>query len=297
MNTFGLPFDHNSVMMYSKGALSVDGSITIRTRDPLAQDVIGTASNPSSIDWLRLCSLYNCSRCAGHPFARNTSGDCPEDMLPIERPKCIHLSLLVHGYGYFESTCCKPRPDPPEEELTPRSFRSCSYCLPAPGRLACNSSLILSHPSYWADYCCGHCGESRGSCGTEEGTNELQLTGAQWLEGWCNSLDAVARRERVEQTVCPPDYIPILTSTVGVSVGVNCSTCQLKPFCRHPPPPRPSSETVHSRDAQYSFNCCLGCDSGTWRHIRCARMAAEGGTGSGSEYAQWEAMGYCPFKG
>lgn len=156
MDTFGLPFDYYSVMMYHQDASSTDGNITIKTRiDPFAQEFLGVAANPTSTDWLRLCSLYNCPMCAGAPFARNTSGYCPIEKAPKEDPECV--GMLPDNSGVFESRCCQPKPLPP---MPAPSDPICKFCYPPRDSLICNDSLIVSHPQYWDTYCCGHCGES-----------------------------------------------------------------------------------------------------------------------------------------
>jgi hypothetical protein len=57
---FGYPYDYGSVMHYSAYAFSDDGEMTIVTKDPAYQDVIGQRIGLSAIDLDKLLAMYNC---------------------------------------------------------------------------------------------------------------------------------------------------------------------------------------------------------------------------------------------
>ena len=63
----GLPYDYLSVMHYGKYAFAktTDGEPTVRTVEPLYQDVIGTSEHLSVIDVNTVNMMYDCKMCTG----------------------------------------------------------------------------------------------------------------------------------------------------------------------------------------------------------------------------------------
>jgi len=59
---FNLPYDYESVMHYSKTAWSKNGQITIKTRDPTKQDVIGQRNGVSDGDIDLVKRMYGCDK-------------------------------------------------------------------------------------------------------------------------------------------------------------------------------------------------------------------------------------------
>lgn len=56
-NSFGLPYDYDSVMHYSNRAFSQDGSVTIRAK---GNKTIGQRDGLSALDVAKLNLMYNC---------------------------------------------------------------------------------------------------------------------------------------------------------------------------------------------------------------------------------------------
>ncbi|KAL7645895.1 UNVERIFIED_CONTAM: hypothetical protein RMT77_002792 [Armadillidium vulgare] len=60
VDTYGLPYDYLSVMHYSQYAFSKNGKITIETKDPNYQTLIGRRLTLSSLDIQKIKKHYNC---------------------------------------------------------------------------------------------------------------------------------------------------------------------------------------------------------------------------------------------
>ncbi|KAI1690679.1 astacin (Peptidase family m12A) domain-containing protein [Ditylenchus destructor] len=68
--TYGLQYDYTSIMHYSEYGFAKDFSeVSIETKDPKFQKVIGTAAHPSDIDYQKVCAIYMCSECIDRPFS------------------------------------------------------------------------------------------------------------------------------------------------------------------------------------------------------------------------------------
>eukprot|EP00092_Neocalanus_flemingeri_P090032 GFUD01114014.1.p1 GENE.GFUD01114014.1~~GFUD01114014.1.p1 ORF type:complete len:282 (+),score=50.92 GFUD01114014.1:35-880(+) len=59
-SNFDLPYDYKSVMHYGSFAFSKNRQMTIKTKDPQMQDVIGTAKGVSEQDIQLIKKMYNC---------------------------------------------------------------------------------------------------------------------------------------------------------------------------------------------------------------------------------------------
>uniref|UniRef100_A0A7I4XWD2 Metalloendopeptidase n=1 Tax=Haemonchus contortus TaxID=6289 RepID=A0A7I4XWD2_HAECO len=62
---YDLPYDYESVMHYRKNDGAMPSKISIRTKDPKYQDVIGYVEDASPIDYLKVCKIYGCKKCNG----------------------------------------------------------------------------------------------------------------------------------------------------------------------------------------------------------------------------------------
>ena len=60
VGSLNVPYDYRSVMHYGKKHFSKNGKITIETKDPAMQDIIGERSGFSKLDILQLNLLYQC---------------------------------------------------------------------------------------------------------------------------------------------------------------------------------------------------------------------------------------------
>ncbi|KAK6045801.1 hypothetical protein COOONC_16694 [Cooperia oncophora] len=52
-------------MHYGKRAFARPNKISMRTRDPEYQDVIGNQDDASPYDYLKICEIYDCKKCMG----------------------------------------------------------------------------------------------------------------------------------------------------------------------------------------------------------------------------------------
>nr|CDJ98346.1 Peptidase M12A domain containing protein [Haemonchus contortus] len=64
--TYDLPYDNKSVMHYRKDEFAMPSKISIRTKDPNYQDVIGNVEDASPNDYLKICKIYGCKKCLGN---------------------------------------------------------------------------------------------------------------------------------------------------------------------------------------------------------------------------------------
>ncbi|XP_065676037.1 low choriolytic enzyme-like [Hydra vulgaris] len=60
IDSLGFPYDYDSMMHYGETAFGRFGGVTIKTKDPSKQKVIGKAQGFSSIDILQINAMYNC---------------------------------------------------------------------------------------------------------------------------------------------------------------------------------------------------------------------------------------------
>ena len=59
INSLGFPYDYHSIMHYGETAFG-GGRVTITTKDPSKQKVIGGRQGFSSIDVQQINAMYNC---------------------------------------------------------------------------------------------------------------------------------------------------------------------------------------------------------------------------------------------
>ncbi|CAJ0596169.1 unnamed protein product [Cylicocyclus nassatus] len=62
-STYDVPYDYRSIMHYDKHAFANGNRITMRTRDPRYQNVIGNVQDASPSDYLKVCRMYGCKEC------------------------------------------------------------------------------------------------------------------------------------------------------------------------------------------------------------------------------------------
>ncbi|XGW21035.1 hypothetical protein V3C99_004191 [Haemonchus contortus] len=72
-STYHVPYDYKSVMHYDKKAFAKPSKISIRTRDPKYQDLIGKLKDASPNDYLKICRIYDCRKCNGMEMAKRFS--------------------------------------------------------------------------------------------------------------------------------------------------------------------------------------------------------------------------------
>lgn len=66
---YGVPYDYRSIMHYKKdSAARASGLITIETKNKAFQNIIGTSTDASVGDYQKICAMYECTTCMGHPF-------------------------------------------------------------------------------------------------------------------------------------------------------------------------------------------------------------------------------------
>ncbi|KAI1715120.1 astacin (Peptidase family m12A) domain-containing protein [Ditylenchus destructor] len=69
MVTYDFPYDYTSLMHYTKNDFAINSSqLTIETKNPYYQDIIGHATEPSAFDYYKICVIYKCSQCIGEKF-------------------------------------------------------------------------------------------------------------------------------------------------------------------------------------------------------------------------------------
>ncbi|XP_076458523.1 zinc metalloproteinase nas-14-like [Babylonia areolata] len=74
IENYGVPYDYYSIMHYGKTAFSVNGGITIQTKDRRYMDVIGNQGGLSFRDIKTMNLMYPCPRTSG---CSKTNRDCP----------------------------------------------------------------------------------------------------------------------------------------------------------------------------------------------------------------------------
>ncbi|KAK6726064.1 hypothetical protein RB195_004403 [Necator americanus] len=74
--TYNVPYDYKSIMHYDKTSFAIEGKISMETRDPRYQDVIGNQMDASPNDYRKICEIYQCNKCMGAKtgYSSNNSG-------------------------------------------------------------------------------------------------------------------------------------------------------------------------------------------------------------------------------
>ena len=72
------PYDYRSVMHYSKITMAKHGKISMETRDPYYQDLIGTGSGLSEVDILQINDMYGCPKYTG-PLPVKQTPECHDN--------------------------------------------------------------------------------------------------------------------------------------------------------------------------------------------------------------------------
>lgn len=84
VNNYDVPYDYKSIMHYGPKAFSVNGGLTIKTRDPKYQNVIGNRRGLSFRD-IKLANLMY--QCNGHCSNKNTR--CPGEGFLDKNCRCM----------------------------------------------------------------------------------------------------------------------------------------------------------------------------------------------------------------
>ncbi|KAK6044402.1 astacin [Cooperia oncophora] len=63
--TYNVPYTYTSVMHYGQRAFAEPNKISMRTKNPEFQDVIGNADDASPFDYMKICEIYGCKQCMG----------------------------------------------------------------------------------------------------------------------------------------------------------------------------------------------------------------------------------------
>ncbi|VDO83028.1 unnamed protein product [Heligmosomoides polygyrus] len=83
--TYDVPYDYKSVMHYGKNAFAKPGRISMETKDPRYQNIIGHAKDASPNDYKKICKIYGCEKCMGSGGDKETSDkEIPDVEIPDE---------------------------------------------------------------------------------------------------------------------------------------------------------------------------------------------------------------------
>merc|ERR1719427_614777 len=108
VDSLGTPYDYSSMMHYGSTAFGIGGRMTIQTKDPSKQNLIGNRKGFSQIDIQQLKLMYKCG------------GGRPATARPKPRPQgcankakfCVKWAQM--GYcrqskwkSYMKTNCCK----------------------------------------------------------------------------------------------------------------------------------------------------------------------------------------------
>lgn len=196
MNTYSIPFDYHSIMIYGPDWASNTGTRflpVITTLDPWNPygTKVGPGEDATPNDYLRVCSLYDCDECMGRPFKRFTNGDCPRGKVP----KGEGCDYREQDSSLFDYRCCQPADSQPPDP--------CPECERAHD---CHGDLLVTNRTRWDWSCCGK-------------------NGARCHAQWCRSLDEDAIRKWGAQEVC--------TDKMDVDSGldVDSPSCEYKAEC------------------------------------------------------------------
>lgn len=141
--TWNVKYSYRSIMHYGD-----ESGKEMKTIDTRYQHTIGGAPSAAPEDYLKLCSMYNCSQCMGQPFAR-ANGSCTKSLsFPRRRKEC---SRLPGDSQEFRDTCCTW--DSPYRRELPDQCKS--GCTPS---IHCDGSLVVDDPTFFHHNCCGLCG-------------------------------------------------------------------------------------------------------------------------------------------
>ncbi|KAK5980210.1 Metalloendopeptidase [Trichostrongylus colubriformis] len=121
--TYDIPYDYKSVMHYGKNAFAYPGKISMETKNPKFQNIIGKAKDASPSDYRKICAIYGCKSCMSgkvDPEEDNTTDEDYEDNgvpdVSIVKPKdCVDVmgfcgvmvSMgMVDCNTYGKRVCC-----------------------------------------------------------------------------------------------------------------------------------------------------------------------------------------------
>ncbi|CAJ0596166.1 unnamed protein product [Cylicocyclus nassatus] len=68
--TYNVQYDYMSIMHYNKHTFAIGKRITMRTRDPRYQNLIGKVNDASPSDYLKVCRMYGCKGCEAFQLTR-----------------------------------------------------------------------------------------------------------------------------------------------------------------------------------------------------------------------------------
>ncbi|KAH9498111.1 hypothetical protein Btru_008283 [Bulinus truncatus] len=157
VETLGVPYDYRSVMHYGGRAFSFNGQLTIQTKDPQYQNVIGNREGLSFFD-IKLANLmYKCGDRCGNIR-------CPEPGFLGKDCKCWCPGRPVQVCDGTASVQTTPKPITPNTTVVSPCKDMNKYCKPWAEAGYCTTN------TYVKTYC-------RESCKTcEQGPNSAQTT-------------------------------------------------------------------------------------------------------------------------
>uniref|UniRef100_A0A1I7XCE9 Metalloendopeptidase n=1 Tax=Heterorhabditis bacteriophora TaxID=37862 RepID=A0A1I7XCE9_HETBA len=140
--TYGIPYDYTSVMHYAETAFAIKGKISMETKDPAYQKVIGHHRDASVNDYKKICMIYGCSKCIGASF---------------------NIDELVMGITPIPITKAPIQPLLP---LYKRKHKECYDVFP-PFCYSLSQNNILDCNFLGNDYCCSSCASQRPIYGSD----------------------------------------------------------------------------------------------------------------------------------
>nr|XP_022335856.1 uncharacterized protein LOC111132344 [Crassostrea virginica] len=160
IDSYNVEYDYQSIMHYSSKAFSTNGMITVRTKDPQYQSVIGNAPGLSFRDIKLANRMYSCNancnvvQCPGEGFqAKDCKCYCPSGDRDNPLRECDDTDVVTNRP--FQSTTFKPVTKPTGSPISDSCQNGHNYCDFWASRGHCDSS-----PGFMNLYCkkaCNRC--------------------------------------------------------------------------------------------------------------------------------------------
>ncbi|XP_056000951.1 uncharacterized protein LOC125664327 [Ostrea edulis] len=206
---FNVDYDYRSIMHYSSKAFSTNGMITVRTKDPQYQNVIGNALGLSFRDIKLANRMYSCNencsavKCPGQGFqAQDCQCYCPSDDTANPLRVCDESDVVTDKPTVTSTHRTTPATETPVSESCQNGHNYCDfwskrghcdsspgfmnlYCKKACGRCTAETDVcedVGQHCSFWKDqgYCSmntmpymqRNCRKTCEFCKSDEGNGE-----------------------------------------------------------------------------------------------------------------------------